>query len=255
MIREKRTVYTLYITAMGILVLAPLMGTLHYASMGLWNIDYFMMTIGSYSGVLFGAAMISRNYLNGQYALLDSETKLGNQLFDMGRVPEAIPHYDTAISVGHHLFSNYFYDPESGALARLPPTYGVPWLRKGDALAKMGKGRKALAIYDILLELDPRAEVVWNRKGELLLSMGKLAAAIECFNEALKIVPTYDKALNNMRTANGALQDAMRVGQGLVKEQPGQQPPQQQPPPVMQAYPQPQTQMRYLNPQQYQGRR
>jgi len=71
---------------------------------------------------------------------------------------------------------------------------------------QLGRNRKAVAIYDIIIELDPANEVVWNRRGEVLVKMGRYKDAQQCFENALKYMPTYQRASDNKTKVMALLQ-------------------------------------------------
>jgi tetratricopeptide (TPR) repeat protein len=176
---------------------------------------FFSYSVSALFIVVVLLVFMLKKRLGEMYKALEDQTKRGEDLFKAGRYKEAMDSFDIAIDEGHEIFSQYFYDPDSprASSVRLPSQYGIPWLRKGDILVQLRKPRKAIAIYDVILELDPRNEVVWNRKGEVLLAMGKFQDAIRCFDMALSAVPTYAKASQNKAKAAQML---ARVAQALT---------------------------------------
>jgi hypothetical protein len=208
-IREKHSYYKIWKNGIWLLLLAPMTGAIDSMSPAVMeygrilnNQSYFSFSVSAMFMIMAVLAFMLKGYLGDQYRSLDEETKRGEDLFKAGRYREAMQRFDNAIDIGHDLFSQYFYDPDTPRIqVRLPAQYGIPWLRKGDVLIQMNRPRKAIAIYDVILELDPKNEVVWNRKGEVLLSMGKFDDAIRCFDSALAAVPTYAKATQNKQKA------------------------------------------------------
>jgi tetratricopeptide (TPR) repeat protein len=226
-IREKLSYFKMWRFGLWILVLAPATGALDALSPiavdpGLTILNYqyyFAYSVSALFIVIVVLVLMLKKRLGEMYKGLEDQTKRGEELFKAGRYKEAMDSFDIAIDEGHELFSQYFYDPDSprASSVRLPSQYGIPWLRKGDILVQLRKPRKAIAIYDVILELDPRNEVVWNRKGEVLLSMGKFQEAIRCFEQALAAVPTYAKAAQNRAKAQQML---ARVAQALTNPGP-----------------------------------
>jgi tetratricopeptide (TPR) repeat protein len=214
--REKLSYFKVWRFGLWLTVLAPATGAidalspLAFPSGGtILNYQpYFASSISALFIIIVVIAFGMRQRLGEMYKTLEAETKRGEDLFKSGRYREAMETFDRAIDEGHELFSQYFYDPDSPRMSavRLPSQYGIPWLRKGDIFVQMRKPRKAIAIYDVIIELDPRNEVVWNRKGEVLLSMGKFQDAIVCFDQALSSVPSYTKASQNKQKASIMLQ-------------------------------------------------
>jgi tetratricopeptide (TPR) repeat protein len=222
-IREKLSYFKLWRFGLWILILAPATGALDALSpavlapgLTILNYQYFFAySVSALFIVVVVLVFMLKKRLSEMYKGLEDQNKRGEELFKAGRYKEAMDSFDIAIDDGHELFSQYFYDPDSprAASVRLPSQYGIPWLRKGDILVQLRKPRKAIAIYDVILELDPRNEVVWNRKGEVLLAMGKFQDAIRCFDMALSAVPTYAKASQNKAKAAQML---ARVAQALT---------------------------------------
>ena len=214
--REKLSYFKVWRFGLWLTVLAPATGAIDALSPlafptggTILNYQpYFAYSISALFIIIIVIAFGMKQRLGEMYKTLENETKRGEDLFKSGRYREAMETFDRAIDEGHELFSQYFYDPDSPRMSavRLPSQYGIPWLRKGDIFVQMRKPRKAIAIYDVIIELDPRNEVVWNRKGEVLLSMGKFQDAIICFDQALSAVPTYTKATQNKQKASIMLQ-------------------------------------------------
>jgi hypothetical protein len=208
--RERLTYYKVWNLGIWLLLLAPLHGIIHHFTfeMGALVFPYFFMeSVVMVAAVVIAVAFGMKGYLSLQFKELEEATNRGNALIEQGRYRAAIEEFDRAIEIGHNLYSQYFYDALTARQAqRLPAQYGIPWLRKGDAVAQLGRSRKAVAIYDIILELDPTNEVVWNRRGEVLVKMGRYKDALQCFDNALKYMPTYVRASENKEKVKQLLQ-------------------------------------------------
>ena len=74
------------------------------------------------------------------------------------------------------------------ALALLP-NLGTALLLKGDALAEMGRARKALACYDQGLEADGSDPRLWHAKGAAFSKERRHEKAVACYDEALRLDP------------------------------------------------------------------
>jgi tetratricopeptide (TPR) repeat protein len=224
-VREKLSYYKLWRSGIWILLLAPLTGMIDAFSPVALEVGailnyqrYFAYSVSSLFMIIAILSFMLKNHLTLRYKELEDETSRGEDLFKAGRYRAAMEHFDNAIDIGHDLFSQYFYDPDAPRIqVRLPAQYGIPWLRKGDVLLQMNRPRKAIAIYDVILELDPKNEVVWNRKGEILLAMGKYDDANRCFDQALSAVPTYAKAIQNKQKAKILAEEATEEAI-LIKE-------------------------------------
>ena len=209
-VRERRGYCETWVLGLTLAILAPVIGVVSgllpsTTAAG----SYLSQSIGGIAGLVMFLALGMASYLEGQYAELDAALGEADALFRSRRYPDAIRAYDHSIEVGHNLFSHLLYDPETGAAnVRPPDRYVVPWVRKGDCHTLMGKHRKALAIYDVILSLDPANGEILNRKGEVYLRLQLLTDALGCFERALSVQPGLQAALVNRQRTLDSLRKA-----------------------------------------------
>jgi tetratricopeptide (TPR) repeat protein len=70
----------------------------------------------------------------------------------------------------------------------------MDWIKKGDALNKLGRYLDAIQAYDKAINLNPRSFEAWTDKGNVFDSLGRYDEAILAYNKALEIYPNYDRA-------------------------------------------------------------
>ena len=113
----------------------------------------------------------------------DDETthnNLGVALAGRGKFDEAILHFQLAL--------------------RIRPDYLHANRNMAGALAKLGKMEEAIGYYEKALKLDRDNAVTHNNLGLALAGVGRDQEAIGHFQEALKINPSYEDAINNLRS-------------------------------------------------------
>ena len=104
--------------------------------------------------------------------------ELGKALFELGRVEESLPYYQTAI--------------------RLQPLAPEPRHNLGLALAALGRRAEAMAQYAEALRLEPDYADAHNNLGIVLLAESRLDEAEEQFSAALQARPDYAKGFSNL---------------------------------------------------------
>jgi tetratricopeptide (TPR) repeat protein len=108
-------------------------------------------------------------------------TDKGNNLYDQGKIQEALDAYNKAIEID--------------------PTFALAWFSKGTLLGKQGKYDEAVACFDKAVLYDPTHFESWNNKGIVLYYQGKYKDAVACFDKALEINPGYSQAKANRQNA------------------------------------------------------
>lgn len=114
---------------------------------------------------------------------------LGAALFGIGKVDEAMAHYDRAIE--------------------LSPVYAEAYYNRGSACAEQGAYERAVADFTRALELRPKDAVALNNRGNAHLTLGKYDAAIADYTAAIKIRPEYAEGYNNRGFAFGRAGDVI----------------------------------------------
>jgi tetratricopeptide (TPR) repeat protein len=96
---------------------------------------------------------------------------------------------------------------------KLDPNDAIVYNNLGNALLAQEKLDAAIAAYRKALTLPDRLTtpasahtLAHNALGVTLQEQGKLAEAIQVFQAALKIDPSYSKAQNNLKEAQGLLE-------------------------------------------------
>jgi Tfp pilus assembly protein PilF len=118
--------------------------------------------------------------------------KLGNILFQEGKLQEAISHYTEAM--------------------RINPNFVEGHNNMGNALFRQGKTEEAITHYRNALRYTLDYADVHNNLGVALAHQGKIQEAAPHFSEALRINPDYAEAHNNLGALlaqQGKFQEAM----------------------------------------------
>jgi len=102
--------------------------------------------------------------------------KKGADLYDQGKIDEAISCYDNAIGK----------DPKNK----------LAWVNKGAALLELMKSDEAISCFDKVLELYPKSAEAWNEKGYALNRLDRFDEAIIAFDRAIDINPKSADAWN-----------------------------------------------------------
>ena len=107
-----------------------------------------------------------------------AHTNLGTALLQLGRVDEAIVHYNKALEID--------------------PNYATGHNNLGNAFLRIGQMDESLAHLQKALEIDPTYPEAHNNLGNTLLQMGRVDEAIAHYNKAVEIDPKYVEAHNNL---------------------------------------------------------
>jgi len=118
--------------------------------------------------------------------------QLGNELFNAGRVQEAVEAYQRALE----------FQPDRAATH-----YNL-----GNALLGSGRVDEALDAYERALQLRPDFPRALNNLGNALHRLGRLEEAIRAYRKALRLEPDEADACNNLANA---LKDAGRLDEAL----------------------------------------
>lgn len=112
----------------------------------------------------------------GDYAL--SHINLGNAFLQLGRLDEAINHYQQSME-GYAGFANAHNN-------------------LGQALLQAGRANEAITHFEKALEIQPDDADGHNNLGNALLQKGRADEAIAHYRRALEIQPAHAKAHNNL---------------------------------------------------------
>jgi Flp pilus assembly protein TadD len=106
---------------------------------------------------------------------------LGIVLAQLGRVPEAIGHYQQAL--------------------RINPDSAMAHYNLANALVQAGKTEDAIAHYKETLRIEPRDIKALTKLGNVLQQMDRVPEAIREYEQALRLKPDYAEAHNNLAVA------------------------------------------------------
>lgn len=79
----------------------------------------------------------------------------------------------------------------------LTPNHIDALIKKGNILGKLGRYVDAISIYDVVTKIEPQNVLALINKGLALHYLAKYDDAIACFDEVLKIKPDNATALYN----------------------------------------------------------
>jgi len=188
--------FGVYSVVLGTVPIAlPVMGEV-MASVFWWSSTFIM--IGA--GFVF-MALVLRQMRSGQYTQLDEVIASADRAFEARRYDEAMRLFSQGITLTHTLYSDAVFaaqNPRGGKGSTVPEEYFRPWIGKAKCLAISGKFRKALAIYDLMLEIDPDLPEVWYDRGRMMLVEKRYAEAYISFDRAVKLDPVFEEARRSL---------------------------------------------------------
>ena len=208
--RERIGYYTVWKNGVTVLVIAPLFSLLHALVPILVAVDWFNQTVGLVGASLMIIAFWMQRQRNKQFSELEAAMRSGDDMANRGQLDQAKAQYDVAIGMAHTLYSHLIYNPDAPyAQVRVPPAYSEPWFRKGRVLARMRNYRKAVAIFDMIIEMDPTNQVALLNRAEILAEMRDFEGSLRSVDRVLQIVPGHPDALRLRATiAETARKDA-----------------------------------------------
>jgi tetratricopeptide (TPR) repeat protein len=142
-------------------------------------------------------ALVLRQMRQGQYSQLSESLAKADKAFVARRWDEASKAYSEAITLAHTLYSDMVFtgrNPRERGGPNVPDEYFRPWIGKAKCLALSGRLRKALAIYELMLEVDPDNPKVWFDRGRILVAEKRFAEAYISFDRAIKLDPSLEEA-------------------------------------------------------------
>ena len=194
--RERIGYFAIWRTGAGLLMFAPLLALLQLAVPILVYPEWFHQTVGLIGGTVMVIAIMLKGQREKQFKELDDAMRWGDELSARGQLEQAIVQYDAAINMAHTLYSHLIFNPDSPYLAvRVPPAYSEPWFRKGRALVRLGRHKKALAIFEMIIEMDPANQIAILNASEVMTDMGDFNGALAAVDRVLRIVPGHPDAL------------------------------------------------------------
>jgi tetratricopeptide (TPR) repeat protein len=109
---------------------------------------------------------------------LEAQINLGNALFELGKVSEAIRQYEQAL--------------------RIRPDYAKPHNNIGIALVSQGRVAEAIAEFAAALRIEPDYAEVHYNLGVALANQGSISEAIAQYRETLRLKPDWPPALSRL---------------------------------------------------------
>lgn len=138
---------------------------------------------------------------------------LGNILYRVNRIPEAMDLFNQALgikpdaarySLGNALFqkgrTSEAIDQYKQAL-QIDPDYAEAHHNLGSAFLLTGRTPEAIEHYEQALRIDPAFAEAHNNLGHALVQTGRAPEAIDHYKEALRITPNSADAHNNLAAA------------------------------------------------------
>jgi hypothetical protein len=157
--------------------------------------EWFHATIGLIGGTVMGIAFILKNQRDKQFAELENAMRWGDEYANRRQLDLAIQQYDAAINMAHTLFSHLIFNPDSPyAQVRVPPAYSEPWFRKGRLLLRMKRPKKALAIFEMIVEMDPNNQIALLNEAEIFSETGEHESALRAVDRVLALIPGHPDA-------------------------------------------------------------
>lgn len=194
--RERLGYFVIWRNGALMLLFPPMFALIQLGAPILIYPEWFHATLGMVGGTVMIIALLIKGQRDKQFAELENAMRWGDEYAARGQFEQAIAQYDSAINMAHTLFSHLIFNPDSPyAQVRVPPAYSEPWFRKGRLLAKMKRTKKALAIFDMIIEMDPQNQVALLNAAELLSETGEHEAALRAVDRVLALVPNHPDAV------------------------------------------------------------
>jgi len=102
----------------------------------------------------------------------------------------------------------------------LIPNHIDALIKKGNILGKLGKYVDAISIYDKVMEIEPQNVLALINKGLALHYLAQYDEAITCFDKVLKIKPNSTTALYNKASSlvkQGKVKDGLEILKYTIK--------------------------------------
>ena len=120
-------------------------------------------------------------------------SNLGNALFELNRIDEALINYDKAIAIN--------------------PVYAEAYTNRGVALQELRLLEEALSSYDMAIAINPIYADAYSNRGNVLQELSRMEEAISCYDRAIAIEPNYAEAHSNRGVA---LQKLKRLNEAVA---------------------------------------
>jgi tetratricopeptide (TPR) repeat protein len=172
--------------------------------------------------------------------LVNEVFDLGNALYTLGRLDDAIASFDKFIEFKPdryevwHNRGNAFY--ELGRLddaiasydkaIEFKPNYHQAWYSRGNALDTLGRLDDAAASHNKAIEFKPNYHQAWNNRGNVLYKLGRLEEAVASYDKAIELKSDLHQSWNNRGNVCyelGRLEDAIASFDKAIEFKPNYQ--------------------------------
>ena len=205
-LKERYSYYSVFEFGLLLLLLHPLPSLVPALGPLLVNAYWFQTTFLFLAAGFVAMSFALRRMRAGQYEALEAELRAGDQALAGGQFDRAIARFDRAVTISHSLYSDKLFKATRSGQRALPPDYYRPWVGKAMGLARSGRGAKALAILDLILEVDSSNASLWLNKGDVLLALNRPAEAYIAFEQAQRVAPQGPEAASRKQAALDRLQ-------------------------------------------------
>jgi protein O-mannosyl-transferase len=161
----------------------------------------------SYAGIFINQETLWTYTLQRNPRAYLAHNNLGNALQKIGRIPEAIDHYQQAVQI--------------------KPDYDEARSNLGNALLQTGRAAEAMEQCEQALRINPDNAEAHNNLGNALLTLGRVPEAIDQYQQTLRLKPDDAEAHNNVGNtllmvgrvpeAIGQFEEALRLKPNLVE--------------------------------------
>ena len=125
---------------------------------------------------LLPTLVLALSACGGGLSEADKHYNVGVELWEEGRLEEAIAEYDEAI--------------------RLDPQDAVAQYSRGNFYLNLGQYEKAIHDFDEAIRLDPDLALAYNSRGDAYAYLGQYERAIHDFDETIRLDPDLALAYN-----------------------------------------------------------
>jgi tetratricopeptide (TPR) repeat protein len=142
-----------------------------------------------------------------------AQVNLGNILYKMNRIPEAMDLFSQASrfkpAVAHYSLGNALMEKGRTSEAiqkyrqalRINPDYAEAYNNLGSALLLTGQASEAIDQFEQALRINPGYAEAHNNIANALVKTGRASEAIDHYKKALRMTPTSASAHNNLGAA------------------------------------------------------
>jgi len=157
--------------------------------------------------------MLYRTTIARNPACWMAEVNLGNILYKMNRIPEAMDLFSQASrikpAVAHYSIGNAFMQKSRTSEAiceyeqalRIDPDYAEAHNNLGSAFLLTGRTSEAIDQFEQALQINPGYAEVHNNLANALVQTGRASKAIDHYKKVLRMAPTSADAHNNLAAA------------------------------------------------------